>query len=271
MITDFRDVVDKLRSFFNTRGFIEVNTDTKLSILAACEDPTTIVPFGFGGLVYPQHQTGQMELEKILLQNPFEKGFYTVSTSFRNEPDPVEGRHDKVFRMFEFEMQGDIEDLINFEADLLDHLGFKPGVREYYSRFCQKYGVTELTFKEENAMDTDYEHRPVSITHFPETTSPFWNMKRTGQLANKVDIILHGIETIGSAERETDPAIMRDRFMTISGGEYSKRLFSEFGKQRVLKELEEFLSMDFFPRSGGGIGMTRMIRAMQLSKLLHQL
>ena len=34
------------------------------------------------------------------------------------------------------------------------------------------------------------------------------------------------------------------------------------GKDRVEKELEEFLKFDFFPRVGGGIGMTRMIAAL---------
>ncbi len=33
-------------------------------------------------------------------------------------------------------------------------------------------------------------------------------------------------------------------------------------KERVEGELEEFLKFDFFPRVGGGIGMTRMIAAL---------
>ena len=33
-------------------------------------------------------------------------------------------------------------------------------------------------------------------------------------------------------------------------------------RQRVEAELEEFLQFDFFPRVGGGIGMTRMIAAL---------
>jgi hypothetical protein len=43
-----------------------------------------------------------------------------------------------------------------------------------------------------------------------------------------------------------------------------------FGKERVEAELEEFLKLDFFPRSGGGIGVTRMIRAMELSGLIKK-
>jgi len=40
-------------------------------------------------------------------------------------------------------------------------------------------------------------------------------------------------------------------------------LYGQFGKERVEAELNEFLSYDFQPRVGGGIGMTRMIRAVE--------
>ena len=36
----------------------------------------------------------------------------------------------------------------------------------------------------------------------------------------------------------------------------------------VEKELEEYLSHEMFPRFGGGIGVTRMVRAMGLQGLL---
>ena len=32
--------------------------------------------------------------------------------------------------------------------------------------------------------------------------------------------------------------------------------------------MEEFLDREFFPRYGGGIGVTRMIRAMELSNII---
>ena len=86
--------------------------------------------------------------------------------------------------------------------------------------------------------------------------------------ANKIDVIIHGIETIGSAERSNDPSQMKEMFNTISDGGYANILFAQFGKERVEKELEDFLKKDFFQRSGGGIGMTRMIRAMKLSNLI---
>jgi aspartyl/asparaginyl-tRNA synthetase len=89
---------------------------------------------------------------------------------------------------------------------------------------------------------------------------------KDGEIFNKVDVILYGQETIGSAERSCDVDKMREMFYTIEDGGYCNKLFELFGKERVESELEQFLSFEFFPRFGGGIGMTRMARAYELLK-----
>lgn len=105
--------------------------------------------------------------------------------------------------------------------------------------------------------------------NFPNDTSPFWNMKQRGDnTACKLDVICSGQETIGSAERSSDREEMLHMFHTISDGAYAKILYDKFGKERVDKELDEFLSLPFFPRFGGGIGVTRLIRAMKKNNLL---
>jgi hypothetical protein len=81
---------------------------------------------------------------------------------------------------------------------------------------------------------------------------------------NKVDVILYGQETIGSAERSCDVEEMRKMFYTIEDGKYSEKLFELFGKERVEAELEDFLSMNFFERFGWGCGLTRLARAYNL-------
>ena len=273
---DFGKVVNKLREFFNSQGFVEVHPQSKLSILAACEDPTTMATYNYNGLVWPLPQTGQMWLENYLLDHPEEKGFYCVSTSYRNEPNPVEGRHDKIFPMFEFETHGGMDVLLELEKGLLEHLGFTKDMyenNEYpegdYDDVADKYGVEILEHEHETKLEED--HGPVFfLKNFPEQTSPFWNMGRneSGTHANKVDVIIHGIETIGSAERSCDKESMRQMFNSISNGEYANTLYAQFGKERVQRELNDFLSKDFMPRFGGGIGMTRMIRAMKLSNLI---
>jgi aspartyl/asparaginyl-tRNA synthetase len=269
---EFHACVKKMRTFFEKRGFIEVHTQSRMSILAACEDPTTISTYNYGGQVWPLPQTGQMWLEYELLKNPDSPGFFCVSTSFRNEPNPVPGRHDKIFPMFEFEMKGGMEELMQLEKDLCEHLGLGEAEKfpsEDYDVVSHKYGVDELEHIHETLMETDYD-KVFLLKNFPNNTSPFWNMKQNsdGKHANKVDVIIHGVETIGSAERSCDPNEMRAQFYKISDGGYANILFSNFTKERVQKELEEFLEFDFFQRCGGGIGVTRMIRALKLSNLL---
>ena len=94
-------------------------------------------------------------------------------------------------------------------------------------------------------------------------------LQGNGTHSNKIDVILHGIETIGSAERSCSPEEMKDKFHTISDGDYADILYTQFSKYRVEKELNDFTSNKFFKRSGGGIGMTRMIRAMKFSNLIE--
>ena len=262
--TKFTNTVGLLRSFFLDKGFLEVHTQNRLSILAACEDPFNVAIYNYAGQVWPLPQTGQMWLEHELLSQPSAEGFFCVSTSYRQEPNAIPGRHDIIFPMFEFEMPGTIDDLKAMEYELCEYLGFKKPTEKAYAQWQKHYGVYgELEAEHETAM---YKHFDTAmITDFPEFTSPFWNMSRnTDGTSKKIDVILGGMETIGSAERSTDIDQMRDTFHTITEGAYSNLLFDLFGKDRVEAELEEFLEFDFFPRVGGGIGMTRMISALDI-------
>lgn len=264
----FSHVVNDVRAFFLKRGFLEVHTQDRLSILAACEDPTTVATYQYAGQTWPLPQTGQMWLEYELLTRPEVAGVFCVSTSYRQEPNPVPGRHRLIFPMFEFESKGTIEDLRKLECELLEHLGYGP--RDSYKHLpyreaMQKYGVDDISREEEKKICEDF-GRATFLEFFPEETSPFWNMKRDGKgNACKIDVIMDGMGTIGSAERGTDVKEMRDSFYTISEGGYAKKLFELFGKERVEAELEAFLALPFFPRYGGGIGVTRLIQSVEKS------
>jgi len=260
----FTNAVSLLRDFFLNKGFEEVHTQNRLSILAACEDPENVATYQYENQTWPLPQTGQMWLEHELLTSPTSKGFFCVSTSYRQEPNAIPGRHDTIFPMFEFEMPGSIDDLKEMEYELCKHLGFDKPTEKTYREWQQHYGAsasTELDAQHELAMQSSF--GSCMITEFPEMTSPFWNMSRNEDgTSRKIDVILGGMETIGSAERSTDKDQMRDTFHTISNGEYAGLIKSLFGDQRVEDELEKFLEFEFFPRSGGGIGMTRMIAAL---------
>jgi aspartyl/asparaginyl-tRNA synthetase len=281
--------VTKLRAFFKSKGFLEIHPQDRLSILAACEDPSTISTFNYYGRIWPLPQTGQMWLEYDLLNNPECKGLFCVSTSYRNEPNPVAGRHDGIFAMAEFEFRGGMEDLIAFESQLVEYLGFpksanvssteetKEGYpRSTYKELCKKFNVKELGHEHEAKLK-ELHGSTFFITHFPEYTSPFWNMAyEAGQenvpagekVSNKVDVIINGMEVIGSAQRSCNPEEMRKHFYEISEGQYARTLFNNFTKERVEEELEDFLKHKFFARVGGGIGLSRLIRAMDAYRLL---
>lgn len=270
--SDFHILASKLRDFFTRKGFLEVHTQNRLSILAACEDPDTIATYNYAGDIYPLPQTGQMWLEYEMLKYPERApGYFCVSTSYRNEPNPVPGRHEIIFPMFEFELKGGMDELIKMEKELLAHLGFTCEMVEAdYTETAKKYKVDQLENEHEHNLCEEY-GPVVFLENFPLETSPFWNMKLYDEdksKSKKVDVLLWGMETIGSAQRSTDKDEMRRQFYNISDKKYSEKLFSLFTQQRVEKELEEFLEFDFFDRSGGGIGMTRLIRAMKLSKLM---
>jgi len=267
---EYHEVVSKLRAFFLSKNFLEVSTQNRLSILAACEDPFNVGTFNYAGNCWPLPQTGQMWLEYELLKNPEPAGYFCLTTSYRMEKEPKQDRHDLIFPLFEFEMKGGMDKLIELEKDLLEHLGYDATrfVEGKYLDVAEEYDTKELEHEHEERL---YQERSPTffLTDFPEFTNPFWNMKRSGNdSSNKVDVILSGQETIGSAERETDKEIMRARFNSIMDGGYREKLYELFGKERTDAELDDYLSFDFFERCGGGIGMTRLIRSMKLEGLV---
>lgn len=262
-------IVTELRRFFKQKGYTEVYCQGSRTILAACEDPETVAQYIFGGINYPLPQTGQMNLESILLKNPNDiEKIFCMTTSYRNEPFPINGRHDLLFPMFEFELHGNINDLRKLEMDLVYYLGFGDSLSLNYEDVCERYDITEVSADIETKLQTDYGN-VISLEMFPQRSHPFWNMKQYDKtLFNKIDVILCGMETIGSAERSVNVNEMQKNFYSVSGGNYAKLLFSLFTEERVKRELDEYLSLKMFPRFGGGIGITRMERAMKIAEIL---
>lgn len=258
-------LVSKLRKFFLNKGFIEVATQPNMTILSACENPFSVATYHFDGKIWPLPQTGQMILEEVLLNNPDIPGCFCISTSYREEKNPIPGRHQLLFNMFEFELKGGIDELKKLERELLMFLGFGQPIEVKYDDMCQEYGGVSILEDEHETKMWKELGSCISLQEFPLRTSPFYNMlQNENGTFNKIDIILYGQETIGSAERSCDVSRMRELFYTIADGEYSIKLFQLFGKERVENELEEFLSHNFFKRSGGGIGLTRLARAWDL-------
>ena len=140
----YNELIQKMRSFFLEKGFVEVPTQSRTSILAACENPHSVMTFQLDGQVWPLKQTGQMDLEEELLKNPEWPGCFCLTTSYRDEKNPISGRHAKIFPMFEFELKGGFEELKKLENQLLNYLGFGSPVEVKYDEICEEYGGVKI-------------------------------------------------------------------------------------------------------------------------------
>lgn len=262
----------KIRAYFEENGLTECNLNTVPSILNACEDSSNMQTYWWNGVKYAQNQTTQVFLEYLqLLEGHKSKGYYNVGVSHRIEVNPVPNRHapNGKFILIDVESDWDQRGLINFQKGLLRAIGIHPWHgADYpeitYKEACLKYGVDEISHEEEKKLCHDFNSPAVFLTNFTLSSNPFWNMKREGDIALKVDVIIgksSPMEIIGSAERSCSVSEMREMFYSIDDGKYCQKLFDEFGRERVEKELDQYLSLDFKQRAGMGIGLDRLIFA----------
>lgn len=278
----YNKIIKELRKFFDSNNFIEVYV-TPGRILAACEDPFTIKDITLGKDFHTAlPQTGQMGLEEIILTytESFKlsnvKGIYYIGDSIRNEPNIIEGRHYYIFRMFEFEFFGNFEELLQIHTNLLKYFGFSNIKIVEYEDACKYYNTDIIESKHE--LDMCKNNTAVLLINFPLRAQPFWNMRlnSTGDYALKCDVLLPKTsnpnlavgETIGSAERAISIPEMLTGFDTIMNGTYKEKLYELFTKEKVDKELDNYLNLFFnrnendIIRSGAGIGLTRLYNAL---------
>lgn len=260
----YHKTVSRLREFFISRGFIEIHPGSRQSFLAIAGDVSTIMTYNDGTENYLLPQSAHMWLEFELLKNPELPGVFCCSTSYRQHKNPVPGRHENIFPIFDFETSGGIQTMVQLQRDLLEYLDFN---MEHYNEFTYENLTLDLGVKNIDAVTESVIGQNISpttiVTNKPETLNPSWSSKREGHCVKTSDAVLFGMETIGASERGTQADLMRKRFYTMHDGNWAQTLFDTFGQNRVERELGEFLSLNFFPRSTGSIGLTRMIRALR--------
>ena len=260
-------------------GFIQACLAPRLSIMAACEDPKTVVPFSFrdprDGNVYDWalNQSMQMMAEDEILRNPAEagvNGYFMDGVSYRDEAAADFKRRWPIFPMREFEGEGGIGDLVKVHVGLLEAFGIGNIKEVSYLDAANRFDVKEIGDAEEAALAKEFGATVVLLRDFPAYTNPFWNMRRNSMhptdpgldTYDKIDVI--GTEEMaGSAARECSPEVMRAAFFAIEDGEYAKRLFALFGEHATMAELDIYLELPFRPRFGAGIGVYRYIDFLQ--------
>ena len=272
----FSLVTNKMRQYCLGLGYQEAYVQNRFDLMSQCDDPKNLQSFTAFGDVWGLPQTGQMALEDEILSKPDAPGYFSQTTSYRMEPNPVEGRHMFAFPMFEVEHHGGYDELHKFQTGMLKHLGYDVDSKGQFShgdyeKLAKEFGVEDLENKHEAELGKD---NPVYfIDNFP-TRHTYWNMKRNNANPGhsfKTDVIVGGAETIGSAERSCDVNEMHDEFFKTADGEYSETLMNKFGEDRVKFALDKYLSHTFIPRSGMGIGICRLIDDMDKRGMIDEL
>lgn len=267
-------VIAALTYFFAIKKkYTEICTQNRFGILAACEQPETVVKINYCGKDWPLPQTGQMWLEYEILTKPsLSTGVFCRTTSYREEKNPIQGRHMVCFPLFEFETLGTFTDLLTLLDELLIFLGYNKAVHLDYTEMATRYQANSLEHEHEQRMYKEY-GSACFLKHFRYEDNPFWNMKFNpeGTIANKVDVILSGMETIGCAERSCNNEQMTKMFYSLCNGEYHKLIFDKFTKERTEAELTAFMNLPKQPRIGAGLGVTRLISSLVKEGLMDSL
>ena len=94
---DFTSVTHQMRSFFLERGFLEVHTQNRLSILAACEDPTTVTTYEYAEQIWLFPKL--VDVVRIRTTTNPSIPVFLCLYFYRQEENPISGRHELIFNV----------------------------------------------------------------------------------------------------------------------------------------------------------------------------
>ena len=86
----------------------------------------------------------------------------------------IDGRHNLIFPMFEFEMKGGYDELIKMEEELLTYLGIK--ILKVVNYGCVKI-INHLIYHTNTNKNYTMNMTSIFLKKFPTFTSPFGNAK----------------------------------------------------------------------------------------------
>jgi asparaginyl-tRNA synthetase len=278
------ELIKAARRYFEENNFTEVVVPHITKVTGACENIDTFFGLNYFGEEAFLVQTGQLYLEALI---PRLGNVFCIGPSFRAEPD-VDERHLTEFTLAEIEFPGNFEQLLvhientiyemiqsvlKNKRDGLEFLGADitrlekiklPFRRTTYTeaiRSLQQKGIDikwgdDLKSVHEKILVSD--GIPTFITHYPEAIK-FFNMRRNekdGKVVNSSDLILpFGGEAVGSAEREYDHELLKEKLLK---SQMYKRL-KEKGKD--IEDFEWYLQIvkkHSIQHAGCGIGLNRV-------------
>src|SRR5688572_9221106 len=275
------------RGAVERRGFIGVHNMPELvGITGACENVDTLFKVDYFGKQAYLAQSDQLYLE---LLTPHLDRVYAEIQSFRME-EAADDRHLCQFSLFEIEMQGNLDDLIETAEDIVQSAcnsvlnRHANGMSRAWYAHAQKHRLDDIRFNRITYTDAvevlqgafpwlkwgddlkaNHEKKltdlfgPVFVTHYPKPIK-FFNMKENAEnpeVVNSCDLLLpFAGESMGAAERETEHDRIEAR---LKESDMYARLIELGGKDEDFEwYLNAHKGKDIPLHSGAGIGMARL-------------
>ena len=259
-------LLKNLREFFDKEGFIEVIPPVLVGATGACENVSTVFSLDYFGKKAFLAQTTQLFLEWYIY-NGIDR-VYSVNKSFRAEPR-ITTRHQTEFTLVEFEAKDwNLDDLINFECRLLDHIKgeFVNVDRIIYDGAIYELKKAGLNVEWGDDLSSEAEqiltqnHGVTIVTHYPAKIK-FFNMKLfpDTEIVDCCDLLLPGVgEAIGGSVRESDYSTLVKR---LSESDMLKHLIEAGGRESDFQwYLDLIKNNPNVHRAGAGIGLDRVVQ-----------
>ena len=292
-------IIKKIRSFFDERGFLEVETPMMHPIAGGAAAKPFKTHHSALGIDLFLRIAPELYLKRLLVGG-FEK-VYEINKNFRNEG--ISTKHNPEFTMLEFYIAYEdytylmdlTEELITslcmdipgtlkipYESHELDFT--RPWARYTMAEVMKKYGVDEMVFEnQQNAAQWAKTNGiPVEAgTSFGKVLDEIFKKKVEPYLINPTFITDYPIELSPLAKRKADNPALVDRFELFVASREIANAFSELNdpqeqKERFLEQMkakamgdEEAQNMDedyvraleyaMPPAAGEGIGIDRLV------------
>jgi len=250
---DFDEVYSKLYEFFKMqKNFRCAHAQSLLTILGGCQNPDQITVVELGNQKWPLPQTTLYSLEIMMMALPEEKGFFNLSTSYRNQKEIVMGTDHLVYPHLDYVFKGNLEALIQFNSELLTGLGYDSFTIVTYEDVCKKYETEALTQKHEDMICRDFGAVVLLI-------------KDELDKVNQVDVILHGHKTIQTSYQSNESNNLKKIVEQSAESSIIKQIL---GHERLTQEVNEFMSLPLIDRCSGEINLNHLVRSMKLQGLV---
>lgn len=281
-LVEFRAaMMDAVFQFCRSEGFIELETPEITPGTGACENVPTVFRLDFLGRTQFLRQTAQLDLEVAVVRWDLPR-VVTRGRSFRAEPR-ADGRHLCEFVLVEAEARDwELEDLVAHEHRLvrhvihaaLEHPALPAPRRDAllqdlttftvvpYEQAISDLGLpwgTDLSAADEARLTDRY--GIVSVIRYPREIK-FFNMLDSrhngGRTVECCDLLLPlSGETFGSAAREYDVAILREKLYTSA---MYRQLVEAGGDPQVFEPYLALFEGNPVRRAGYGLGFDRLIQ-----------